>query len=112
MKISTELLSEVLKLSVKKHSLLNKQSNMINITYYPHDTLIYTDYMPINIYQLAHKCKVWALEQGYSVMSRTRLFGGWVCELMTDYGVEDIQFDADTEPEAVFKACQWILDNK
>ena len=66
----------------------------------------------INIYELAHKCKEWAFKDEYSCMSRPRLFGGWICELMSDYGVEDTQFDAGTEPEAVIKACQWILDNK
>ena len=66
----------------------------------------------INIYELANLCKEWAFRDEYSCMSRPRLFGGWICELMSGYGVEDIQFDETTEPEAIFKACQWVLDNK
>lgn len=72
-----------------------------------------------NIYELAHKCKEWAIENDFCIISATfkeedgcfednRKQGvnyAWA-EL---YGTEKI-FRADTEPEAIFKACQWILD--
>jgi hypothetical protein len=103
MSISKELLSEVLGTSARDVRLSN-------------NTLIClvgngSEYR-VNIYELQNKCKEWALLNDYSCMSRPRLFGGWLSELMGDYGVEDTQFDADSEPETVFKACQWILKYK
>lgn len=66
----------------------------------------------INIYELAHKyCKEWA--------DRTIISGR--NDLLNDYNNKPFAraetlfhnktFHADTEPEAVFKACQWILEN-
>ena len=40
----------------------------------------------LNIHELAHKCKEWACTYKYLLES------------------------GSTEPEAIFKACQWILD--
>jgi len=69
----------------------------------------------INIHELAHKCKEWVLEKrilfqsGYTVPTvQARADIAWA------KGLEEPQiktFIADTEPEAIFKACQWILDN-
>ena len=63
---------------------------------------------------LSNKCKEWASKHHYSVMS------GWE---MTHWGgayrvavfrnSDNILFSMSTvktEPEAIFKACQWILD--
>lgn len=76
----------------------------------------------INIYELAHKCKEWALSKQYS------LYSGYD-KLINKYGVyinlsllgddeatiggwdTEIYFIVDTEVEAIFKACQWLLDN-
>ena len=73
----------------------------------------------INIYELAHKCKQWALNQEYyfSVYSfnfsgnteqehRIRLLKG---NNIAYYGNDSC---SETEQEAIFKACQWILENK
>ena len=78
----------------------------------------------INIYELAHKCKEWAFHRHYELstwkttkepkseygnskwnekmIEKTR----WVTSLGLHYTF------AETEPESIFKACQWILDNK
>jgi len=61
----------------------------------------------INIYELAHKCKEWALTEGFIIYSS--------CKSASIY--KDLEYlygasNEPTEPEAVFKACQWILDNK
>jgi len=105
--ISKELLSEVLGCKLD----IDEQLQPNDIEYIEKvGSKLYYRY--INIYELMHKCKEWALLNDYSCMSRPRLFGGWLSELMSGYGVEDTQFDADSEPEAVFKCCQWILENK
>ena len=71
----------------------------------------------INIYELAHKCKKWANKQGYAILSTVHIeadkthFG--------EFGVLDsktlkyvIKGLADTEVEAIFKACEWILEQE
>lgn len=75
----------------------------------------------INIHELAHKCKEWANTKGYWVHSH----GCWTLNgdkyiesgsafisLNSDIPNELFRIKLDTEPEAIFKACQWILNNK
>lgn len=75
-------------------------------------------YKKINIHELAYKCKVWADKKGYVLMSG-KINGIWYCEYSTNthyanngscyYGIKD---EFSNESEAIFKACQWILENK
>jgi hypothetical protein len=73
-----------------------------------------------NIYELAHKCKEWAFWNDYYVITKMRMPDIYRDCQKIDYGFEVYQQDnisehswwLDTEPEAIFKACQWILDNK
>lgn len=71
-----------------------------------------------NIYQLAHKCKEWAYTQGYILFSKIRLNSSLASCYFDTMGKHDYEdgyhndFRAESEPEAIFKACQWILDNK
>ena len=57
---------------------------------------------------LSNKCKEWAnitknvyLSSGFNEMDKK-----WEAMMMQH------TFPASTEPEAIFKACQWILDNR
>jgi hypothetical protein len=74
----------------------------------------------INIYELAHKCKEWAvmLQPNKQALSSYPRWGNhkdypetnghyYICQHL----VTGVQFEAETEPEAIFKACEWILDN-
>ena len=71
----------------------------------------------VNIEVFYFKCKEWAYNQGFILDSRTTNIG--VCFIQNtprffDEGediVEEIQkvFHANTEPEAVIKACEYIL---
>ena len=85
--INKELLSKVLDnevpYQVKVHKIIIK-NNSLNYFYNSKDSGggLFEANEYINIYELAHKCKEWAL----------------------------IRFLAESEPEAIFKACQWILD--
>ena len=65
----------------------------------------------INIYELAHKCKEWAALRQWNLQSAIYMLDSTAyCEL-ADSSFKEV-FQAETEPAAIFKACQWILDNK
>ena len=117
-KISKELLSEVISGSKKvfdsdiiicidrvtlRYGILEENDNI--------------SYFNINIYELAHKCKEWASEQGYILLSKPRTNSSKATCCFDINGRHDYEddfhndFRADSEQQAVFDACQWILDN-
>ena len=74
--------------------------------------------LEVNIYELAHKCKEWAvnLSPNKHALSSYARWGDirnykktngsyYICQHL----VSGIQFEAESEPEAIFKACEWIL---
>ena len=78
---------------------------------------IYSDDSSINIYELAHMCKEWAKDEGYFILSASD--GYCVVEDTATFTLqfsitrpEELKCLSYPEPEAVFKACQWIYDNK
>lgn len=131
--ISKELLSEVLGLDVyeddKKFSeLLKINSISDNVNY---DIRFLKDIENgwteaignrwINTHELAHKCKEWALRNNFCIISATFTSEEDDIEenLIKDVNYawaelhnEDKLFRADTEPKAIFKACQWILEKQ
>ena len=75
--------------------------------------------LDINIYELAHKCKEWAYNQNYQLRSSYKSFemGEAWCEVIARAPDNDIfllmsNTGADTEAEAIFQACEWILNKK
>ena len=67
----------------------------------------------INIHELAHKCKEWLYTNSmYEVIvNGTDVYLDSSDSLLAEGGFYyDMKFTADTEPEAVFKAAQWVLD--
>ena len=64
----------------------------------------------INIYELAHKCKEWALKYGYQLHSAMRNGNLPIGMLTYEQDVLRHYFKADTEPEVIFKACEWLLE--
>ena len=116
LKLSTELASAVLGKEVTKCSLINKARNSINITYFEDKEDFNTICREWNIYEFAFKCKEWAENKGYIIFSKNKECLIYsidevydVIECLNQY--EDY-FEADTECEAIFKACEWILKNK
>ena len=131
LKISKELLIEVLG-SEYKQRLVDwfqiEDDNFLR-TYY--DCGSYDDKgrptglgLEINIYEFAFKCKEWAYTNKYRLSSgQHRLntkqehyinnqIASYFCSVYYITNDDsDIQIDANTEPEAIFKACQWILEN-
>ena len=98
--ISKELLSEVLGGNVKYFNIDG------NLLYYDIDFGTH-----INIYELAHKCKEWTLKKGFSIHSFITEVSGEseIYKYVKNYGWRLIQIENDsTEPEAIFKACEWI----
>ena len=122
--ISKELLSEVLGI---EHILECRQS--VNV-FWVTDAKSHCGAIAINIYELAHRCKEWAFETkgvqiiharkyGYGVgvvkyFSSIEVYNGhYLYNPSDELGTStQVSFEADTEPEAIFRACQWVLDNK
>ena len=115
--ISKELLSAVLGLHCGIKSIKNSE------VIYWFDCIGEIREHSINIYELAHKCKEWAYTNKYRLSSsQHRLntkqeyyinnqIASYFCSVYYITNDDsDIQIDANTEPEAIFKACQWILD--
>ena len=115
--ISKELLSEVL-------GEIQEFSYLTDGIYY---CLLgdFDEWHTINIYELAHKCKEWALRQGArgysidSVIKSTKGYArvGWYEKNHKDqhgqyrehqFYSEWFEADDNSEPEAIFYACEWI----
>lgn len=113
--ITKELLCGVLDLNVTDdgYFVISNDNKYVSIF---QDKADFEPDVKINIHELAHKCKEWALKK-YDISMYS------YCHTDND-GAELIprrkctiinstkKVKADTEAEAVFKACQWILDNK
>ena len=73
----------------------------------------FDDWKEINIYEFMHKCKVWANNlsqkryQLYSGIEASRLNTSLV-EIYSG-AIKQHEISAESEPEAVFEACEWIL---
>lgn len=79
-----------------------------------------------NIYELAHMAKEWAIKNHsvyiFSVGNVIKPFKGYMAKASVqctnpndeyDYFYRDTDyFYADTEPEAIFKAAQWVLEQR
>jgi hypothetical protein len=62
----------------------------------------------INIYELMHMMKEWALSRGYKLSSRlTNNYRG-ACKVNTNRELTECY--ANTEPEAIFKATSYIME--
>lgn len=101
--ISKKLLSEVLGYIVETVTTIDSvRTNQILI--------IGEKTKEINIYELAHKCKEWARHLNIQLISGfTETSKQYFCTVVIEDG--DV-FYSQTEPEAIFQACLWILDNK
>ena len=66
----------------------------------------------VNLHELAYKCKEWACDNLWimgSVKNKSKTYECFIEEIL---GFDAIEFEADTEPEAIFKACEYILTHK
>ena len=109
MNISKELLSEVLNQNVT--SVYKQQEQYRYTTSNTNGAWVSGSDVPLpNIYELAHKCKEWAHSRSFMIQSY--LYNTKArADLLSSCDVDE-KFIADTEPEAIFKACEWILKAK
>ncbi len=110
--INKELLSTVLGYEV--FDALTKRLSNNCLFYRTNDEATirrHSPYLPsINIYELAHKCKEWTIKySGWTLQSYTNERGSGVCRIKVGDGQEINKLIALSEPEAIFKACEWIL---
>lgn len=108
--ISKELLSEVLELTSGNVFIKEIETRNNDIEYLCN----VGGWHLLNIYELAHECKKWALSNNFYIYSTVCIAGEGSSYITKD---EDINkrlstFLEDTEPEAIFKACEWIMENK
>ena len=104
--ISKELLSAVLK---EKRVILDYEISISkNEIHYGHIDIEEDGF--INIYELAHKCKEWALEHDCELLSCIRSKDRAICDIYSDKYDCKFTHYGETEPEAIFRACQWILN--
>ena len=111
--ISKELLSEVLELTSENVFIKEIETRNNDIEYLCN----VGGWNLLNIYELAHKCKEWASINSYALESsihmqpkRSSIAG---CQIHWRYETEDLPYvEADTEVEAILKACEWIMENK
>ena len=104
--ISKELLSKVFNEKVLSYNVINKTE--IIVQFVEHDEVI-------NVHELAHKCKEWANLKGYGISTHI-LIKQKLCDIYPhnySTGSDDTiaQFEAETEHESIFKACEWIMEN-
>ena len=105
--ISKELLSEILK---KDTPYINIKNNYIY--YEEFGSMTGTLIKNINIYELAHKCKEWAWYQDREHTTTTIKTSKTLLGVYRAWINDDDEWFADTEPESIFKACEWLLDNQ
>lgn len=127
--ISKELLSEVLGVFVYNLDFIQDNKQYFKFTSIEGSQDYQVD--NINIYELAHKCKEWAFKRGYGVDSRyyKSQRESKASKYLDDYDFESYKCvvahvckntnnnvthheEYNTEPEAIFKACEWILNEK
>ena len=119
--ISKELLSEVLEnevpYQVRVHKIIIK-NNSLNYFYNSKDNRggLFEANEYINIYELAHKCKEWAIEySGWTLQSYTNERDSGIRRVKVGDGQEINKFIAPSEVEAIFNASEWVyteLKNK
>ena len=111
---SKELLSEVLNIHIGlielKPILENNKTDVAYLLKGSQNTAqeVHRNHKRINIYELAHKCKEWAHKLGFMVQSYQYNTKARV-DLLKSCDIDEI-FIEETEPEAIFKACEWIME--
>lgn len=103
-KISKELLSEVMQLGILEVGEVDDCYLSFNYYILDDDNIKAC----INIYELAYKCKEW-LKNNVSNANSGFDNGHRNFCYIENYNIQDT-FYADTEIEAVIKACEWILN--
>jgi hypothetical protein len=123
--LSKELLSEVLNLDVTyvvqsqhTHNVIEFYTKGVCNLYHIDNNyhFKYKYFNSINTYELANKCKEWC-DKSITINHHkdNEYRKGWI-EVTINYDSTSVfankSFISDTEPEAIFKACQWIYEKE
>lgn len=57
---------------------------------------------------LSNKCKEWAIKNHYGISVHASEFVGYIVEIQSGFSITDFQYA--TEPEAMFKATSYIME--
>lgn len=113
--ISKELLSEILNKNITDLEICLTSTSRLLITTVPNSVVYITDDSEyakwINIHELASKCKEWLISNRY-VTHSIRNLKEYIVYLSGDFKIPSEDFRANTEPEAIFNACEWVLNAK
>jgi len=110
---SKELLSDVLETEV-----LGNFKFQDNVLYFECriENLPTSRIIGVNIYELAHRCKEWAMSEGYWMYSATHENESYCYVNLNGISTPTCRhiFDTygDTEPEAIFQASEWVRQQK
>lgn len=70
----------------------------------------------VNTSEFFFMCKEWANKQGYRLLNGSHDYNNQIiCNIYKDFdyiGDYCEQIESESEQQAVFDACQWILENK
>lgn len=104
LKISNELLSNVLSVQVHSNSL-------------SFDSIIFECSLPleqkVSLYKFAFLCKEWALTKGYKIQSQINYENKGHSHISKISENELAKgFFKDTEIESIIESCEWVLENK
>ena len=105
---SKELLSEVLGIDVNEVKGIEANTPICGC--------VHSDgwYDEINIYELAHKCKEWAKLKHFIDIDSHSGCARWGAEAVSHNGKPSVFYEqvfiGRTEPEAIFKACEYIME--
>lgn len=107
MKVSKELFEAVMNIKINKLEIDDFNYIWINI-----NSTDLSRFDSIN--NFFFKCKDWAIEQKYYIWSFEGKDGSGYAtpEEISISDNMNFQLNADSEQQAVFDTCQWILDNK
>ena len=110
---SKELLSEVLVLDIRESKYKDIDNMLLRYGYWQEcisngKDISGVEYAKINIYELAHKCKEWALNKNYEIWSVSKNKRGEAQIEHFKNGTMAVR-DGKTEPESIFQACEWVL---
>ncbi|MGJ0302490.1 hypothetical protein NG774_04085 [Aliarcobacter cryaerophilus] len=117
LKISKELLGSVMEF--KKQNVYSKDLDFIRLNENNIQFAFKTEHniqnvFSINIYEFAFKGKEWLIKNNFSyTVYYDDYFKNFRCTILSIIGYEKREtFTANTEIEAIIKACEWILENK
>lgn len=105
--ISTNLLKEIFKVK----TITRVQNYDKNITIYHEGTCIENSIQTDNIYSFAHKCKTFAMLEGYQIKTWFDEITCWCTIHKNNKKVKSFSIQGP-EQQAIINACEWVLQNK